>query len=147
MTLLPEYEKKLLLRIAQGEEDAFTKLFETYHHSLGAFIYGITKSKEITEEIVQDVFFKIWMSREVLAEINSFKAYLLIIARNAAISSLRKIILQRKRQDGFEKQAKLNETISDETGYKEHYLSLIDQAINELSPQRKKFTCLAGRKV
>jgi RNA polymerase sigma-70 factor (ECF subfamily) len=78
-------EKELLEKIAAGDHVAFTTLFDNYHHSLGAFVFSITKSKELAEEITLDVFLKIWMTREALAEVKNFKAYLFTVSRNAAI--------------------------------------------------------------
>src|ERR1043165_8637940 len=81
-------EKELLEKIAAGDHVAFTTLFDNYHHSLGAFVFSITKSKELAEEITLDIFLKIWMTREALAKVKNFKAYLFTVSRNAAISAL-----------------------------------------------------------
>ena len=64
MSLPAQHDQDLLFRIARGDQEAFTRLFEQYHHRLGAFVFGITRSKEQAEEIVLDVFLKIWMTRE-----------------------------------------------------------------------------------
>lgn len=81
---------KLLKQIAAGDEHAFRVLYDHWQPKLSSFIFGITKSKEITDEIVQDAFLKIWMSRETLAEINNFKAYLFLICKNQSINALKK---------------------------------------------------------
>ena len=95
MSLPAQHDQDLLFRIARGDQEAFTRLFEQYHHRLGAFVFGITRSKEQAEEIVLDVFLKIWMTREVLGEVNNFPSYLFLVARNASISALRKTIRER----------------------------------------------------
>src|ERR1043165_3143287 len=95
-------ENQLLLQTAQGDEIAFTQLFDAYHHALGAFVFGIIKSREVAEEVVLDVFLKTWPTREVLAEVQNFKAYLFTISRNAAISALRNAIRERTRQTQWE---------------------------------------------
>src|SRR5688572_12075580 len=94
-----ETEKELLHKIAEGDQSAFATLFDSFHHTLGSFIYSITKSKELAEEIVLDVFLKIWMTREALTEVKNFKAYLFTVSRNAAISSLRKIASERTKHN------------------------------------------------
>src|SRR4051812_6855845 len=88
-------ETELLKRTAAGDHLAFTGLFDCYHHKLGAFIYNITRSKELAEEITLDVFLKIWMTREAISDIKNFEAYLFTVSRNAAISCLRKIATER----------------------------------------------------
>lgn len=137
-----QHEEKLLLdRIAEGDETAFAQLFDTYHHALGAFIYGLTKSKELSEEITLDVFLKIWMTREALAEVRDFKAYLFTVSRNAAITALRKVIRERTHQETWKKEQVPG--VPDDAQEKEKYLSLVDEAINQLSPQRKKIYLLS----
>jgi RNA polymerase sigma-70 factor (ECF subfamily) len=137
-------EKQLLKEIAGGDQDAFKQLFNSYHQMLGAFIFGITRSREHSEEVVLDVFLKIWITREALAEVKNFKAYLFIVSRNAAISSLRKIIRERKQREQWTKDLPVND--SGESNTVEPYLSLIDEAINNLSPQRKKIYILSREK-
>jgi RNA polymerase sigma-70 factor (family 1) len=136
-------ERELLKLVAEGDSDAFASLFNLYHHSLGAFIYGITKSAELAEEITMDVFLKIWMAREALGEINNFKAYIFTVSRNAAISELRKIISDRARHTEW-KVDPTNKS-SDYENAKEEHLTIIDEAINQLSPQRKKVYMLSRK--
>ena len=133
-------EIELLKRISAGDQLAFSDLFDFYHHNLGAFIYNITKSKELAEEITLDVFLKIWMTREALLEVKNFKAYLFTVSRNAAISSLRKIMNERTKRVEWIKTPAID---NDDALEKETYLSLIDEAINCLAPQRKKIYLLS----
>ncbi|MGV3529774.1 MAG: RNA polymerase sigma-70 factor [Flavisolibacter sp.] len=137
-------ENELLERVAGGDQNAYAQLFDRYHHTLGHFIFGITKSRELAEEVTLDSFLKIWMTREVLVEVKNFKAYLFTISRNAAISALRKIVMERRHRFNWAKEPR--ETATAEEPDKEAYLSLIDEAINQLSPQRKKVYLLSRQK-
>jgi RNA polymerase sigma-70 factor (family 1) len=137
-------ERELLGRVAAGDQAAFAELFDSWHNILGTYIFGITKSKEVAEEIVLDIFFKIWMTREVLNEIKNFKSYLYTVSRNAAISELRKIIRQRSQHESWQKDQKLL-TPAEDVLIKEGYLSLIEEAINQLPPQRKKIYLLSRK--
>lgn len=87
----PYNEKELLAFIAQGDEIAFAKLFEYYRDRIYTIAYRISHSTIIAEEIVQDVFLKIWLRRDHLAEIQNFNAYLLVIARNNVYKVLKRI--------------------------------------------------------
>ncbi|HUC83018.1 MAG TPA: sigma-70 family RNA polymerase sigma factor, partial [Flavisolibacter sp.] len=135
-------ENELIERTIQGDRIAFAKLFEQHHQRLGAFVFGITRSKETAEEIVLDIFLKIWMSREVLSEVKNFDAYLFVLAKNAAISALRKACREQAKaiQWKADATAQLQTTEGNE---KELYLNLIDEAISQLSPQRKKIYLLS----
>jgi RNA polymerase sigma-70 factor (ECF subfamily) len=61
---------------------AFNALFRKYGTRLYRFAYGYLKSKEEAEELVQDVFTKIWEKRVDLKEELSFKSYLFTVAFN-----------------------------------------------------------------
>ena len=49
--------------MAAGDENAFAELFKNYYNQLGGFIMRLTESEALTQEIVQDVFLKIWINR------------------------------------------------------------------------------------
>ncbi|MFO8000860.1 MAG: RNA polymerase sigma-70 factor [Marinilabilia sp.] len=72
----------LVKRLKAGELDAFNRLFESYSPRLYAFGLKFLKSSTDAEELVQDVFLKIWRNRKTLKEDRSFKSYLFTIAYN-----------------------------------------------------------------
>lgn len=82
-------ENELLLRVAEGDEQAFAGLFRIHHQALGAYIFKLTGSKESAEEITQDAFMKAWQQREKLGALTSFRAWLFTISRNQAFNALR----------------------------------------------------------
>lgn len=89
--LLPPHESELISRVAKGDEKAFGRLFHAYRDKLYAFAYRIAGSREIAEDIVQDVFLKIWMLREKLEDIDNFNAFLYRMSQNHAINQLRRM--------------------------------------------------------
>lgn len=139
-------EKSLLQQVSTGNESAFREIFYRYADRLGAYVFRITRSREYTEEIVQDVFLKIWMSREVLAEVENFDVYLYVVSRNQALNALRKIILEREKRKEWEKTAVpvIDITYGIDTASDEDDLTgLIDQAINQLPDQQKRVWVLS----
>lgn len=136
--VLQHAEKSLLKQVAKGDERAFTQLFHQWQPFLATHIFRITESEFITEEIVQDVFLKIWQSRETLAEINSFKAYLLVVSKNHALNVLRKLSNEFQKQEAFIKENRLHQDQESETAAKHYYYSLIDEAVSQLSPRQKE---------
>ncbi|WAC14946.1 RNA polymerase sigma factor [Dyadobacter pollutisoli] len=96
MSYLTVYdEREVILKIVGGDERAFRSFFNQYHQLLATHIFRITKSRELTEEVVQDVFLKIWSKRECLLEINDFRSYLSAASRNQALSALKKLAEER----------------------------------------------------
>jgi RNA polymerase sigma-70 factor (ECF subfamily) len=138
-------EKALLMRIAEGDEKAFTQLFKLYYNLLGDFIIRITESQQLTQEIVQDVFLKIWINRQSLAQVNCFKAYLFVIAKNHAFNCLKQIAREKNRQKLWEHTV-LNLATHDtaEPGA-EDATQLIDQAVELLPPQQKNVYLLSRK--
>jgi RNA polymerase sigma-70 factor (family 1) len=82
-------EAGLLAQVAAGDEDSFKRLFSLYHERLFSYITTIVKSRQIAEEIVMDVFLKIWLGKDIIPQIGNFDAFLFRVARNKSIDFLR----------------------------------------------------------
>ncbi|MES2063360.1 MAG: sigma-70 family RNA polymerase sigma factor [Bacteroidota bacterium] len=134
-------EKELLLKVANGDEHAFSELFNTHHQLLGAHIFRITDSVELAEEVVQDVFLKIWMSRETLTTVQNFRAYLFVISKNHALNCLRKVAKERIHQKTLEEN--ILPFATEENPGLDGYYSLLDEAIDHLPPQQQKVYLLS----
>jgi len=80
-----------LKQLSKGDERAFRAIYDAYFHHLSAFVLKICKSAEATEEIVQDIFLKLWINRQSLTEVGSPEAYIFSMARNRAIDYLRRL--------------------------------------------------------
>ncbi len=76
--------------IAQGDQKKFSQLMELTSEDLLWFAIGFLKNKEVAEEIVSDVYVKIWNNRSQLESILNLKSYLFICVRNGCLSHLRK---------------------------------------------------------
>lgn len=127
--------------MANGDEHAFSELFNTHHQLLGAHIFRITDSVELAEEVVQDVFLKIWMSRETLTTVQNFRAYLFVISKNHALNCLRKVAKERIHQKTLEEN--ILPFATEENPGLDGYYSLLDEAIDHLPPQQQKVYLLS----
>lgn len=89
---------KLIHRIAVYDDPvAYKELFLLYHSRLLHFSSLITRSKELSEEVVSDVFLKIWNHRQSLTRIENFQLYIYIITKNLSINCY----LKQKREKTF----------------------------------------------
>ncbi|MGE7777093.1 RNA polymerase sigma-70 factor [Chitinophaga sp. NPDC101104] len=79
----------ILRKIAGGDEPAFRELFDEYRGRLFAFVSKFIRSEQVAEELVLDVFMKIWLGRELLAQVRNFDAFLFRVAHNKSIDFLR----------------------------------------------------------
>jgi RNA polymerase sigma-70 factor (ECF subfamily) len=91
-------ERALLSQVADGNEKAFTQLFERYSDVTYGFAIFYTKTAESAEEVVQEIFLKLWLQREKLRDIQSFPDHLFIITRNHVIDFLRKHLREKRYQ-------------------------------------------------
>jgi RNA polymerase sigma-70 factor (family 1) len=87
MANLPhEYEKSLLERIKNGDITSFTILFNHYYKDLVTFSFGFVHNLAVSEEIAQDVFIKLWETRQHLEIDRSLKSYLLKSVQNRSLN-------------------------------------------------------------
>lgn len=133
-------DQELLHRIADGDQKSFDQLFSQYRDRLFYYLRKITKSNEIAEEIVLDVFLKMWTGRAILTEIDNFEAFLFRVARNKAIDFLRKVKKSRFRQMELwdHLQAMAGSDTADQQLLLEETSAALQEAVEQLSPRRKK---------
>jgi RNA polymerase sigma-70 factor (family 1) len=81
--------RSLQVKIAEkNDEQAFGRLYMAYLHNLLQFANSIIKNDELAEEIVSDVFVRIWQNRKNIDTIDNFKLYLYISTKNTALNYL-----------------------------------------------------------
>lgn len=133
-----EDEAILIQRVVEGERAAFTVLYSRYINSLYRYIYLFTKSKETSEDIVQNVFIKIWERRASLKNLSSFKAYLYHCAKNLMLDEIRRNQVREKVflivKDGMEEAV---DELEADIMYGEYY-QLAQQAIDMLPEKRRQ---------
>lgn len=69
-----------------SDQVAFEQLFELHYTTLRQFATSIVKSKEVAEEMVEDVFVAAWNGRAQMAEISNFRVYLYVAVRNRCLN-------------------------------------------------------------
>jgi RNA polymerase sigma-70 factor (ECF subfamily) len=83
----PNHIRSLQARIALYEDmQAYRELYNLFFHNLHRFCFSFVKSAEAAEEIVSDVFIKLWQIRNKLSEITNLKVYLYQIAKNFCLN-------------------------------------------------------------
>jgi len=131
-------EHLLLQQIAERDENAFRLLFDQYKDRLFLYIKGIIKSKEVSEEIVMDVFLKIWLGKEIVREIENVDAFLFRVAYNKSIDFLRSAARDPKLRDLVWNEIQVaGEMSADQQLITREYEKKLREAIGQLSPQRR----------
>ncbi|MGB8357732.1 MAG: RNA polymerase sigma-70 factor [Bacteroidales bacterium] len=87
---------ELLIRLRNGDILAFDELYKLYSHKLFSFVFRILKDEADADDIVQEVFLKIWEYREKLGDHKLLNSLIFSIAYNNSISLIRKRISSTK---------------------------------------------------
>lgn len=131
-------ERSLILRLIEGDEDAFCELYATYKNRLIYFAIRFLKSREYAEDVFQDAFTVVWQSRRFINPDASFSSYLYTIMRNRILNQLRNAANEEKLKESILSQA-LDYT---EDTKREMMLndlkSLISHALQQLTPRQRE---------
>ncbi len=146
--MTPNYshtEARLLNELKKGSEAAFTQLYDRYHRGIYAYLLGFVKLPPLAEDLVHEVFMKIWEARERMEITTSFSAYLYRISHNKAIDALKKIAKDAMlRQEVLEwMDPCITEPGNDRLN---RYEALYHDAVAALTPQRQKIFILCKEK-
>lgn len=82
--------QEIVQQVAAGNQLAFRQLYHGFHKRLFHFAFSLVKTKENAEEIVEDVFIKLWNQRQSIGQINNLKVYLYTATKNTALNYLSK---------------------------------------------------------
>jgi RNA polymerase sigma-70 factor (ECF subfamily) len=132
-------EARLLQELIGGSMDAFTALYDHYQPRLRVFIAPFThQSPSLTNDIIQEVFIKLWVKRDNLAGVQHLEFYLQRMARNRLldIARLRKIKL--RHETSFAALQVQQQPVTEDTLQLKEYHQLAQDAIRQL-PERRRY--------
>lgn len=129
-------DRQLLERVADRDARAFGVLYDRFRPKVYTYALKISGSVEVAEDIVHDVFLKVWQYQDS-GEIANLDAFLRVVTRNFALKWLRKTILERtankEMKDGWDELDISTEQTVDLRETRE----ILDRAIAMLPPQRR----------
>ena len=132
-------ERMLLQQIAKGDAGAFKTIFDTYRSRLHYYIFSFVKSNQVAEELVMDVFMKLWTGREMVIQIKNFDGFLFRVAHNKTIDFLRSVAKDPDFRELLWDEMQIGaDTGADNALIIHEYEEKVREAIALLSPQRKK---------
>jgi len=144
MRIEKKYEESTLIALlAQDSEYAFQLIFDRHRNNIYKISMLYVKSPVIAEEIVQDVFLKLWFQRKDLSQIRSLESWLFIVTKNLTLNSLKKIAHEWTAREKWIKSNEHSEDTADHKLLSTEYQQLLHQAVNHLSPQQQEVYRLA----
>lgn len=136
-------EHELLQRIAAGDENAFSRLYKYYQPRLQLFILPLTGfSTQDTDEVMQDIFIKVWLRKETLVTIRSAQAYLFTMAKNRLHDIRLRQAQQLKASEALQQQQNTSHTEVQEKIQLNEYHEIARLAIDRLPQQKRRIFML-----
>lgn len=129
--------------MAQGnssytEESVFRQLFDGYKNRVFGYVFAITHSHHVSEEITQELFIKLWTSRKLLEQVDNIESYIFVMARHLAIDYLRRHTADEKKLQQLYQRMQPDHATAEDRIIEQEYHLLLENAINLLSPQRRQ---------
>lgn len=124
-------DQDLAQRIKKDEKDAYEELFKRYAPRIFSFSILYLKNKDDAEELVQNVFLKIWEKRQILDATQNIKAFIFKIAVNTIYDFIRRKNIER----AFEDYAKLNYTVNENYTWHSVIFEEMQRNLNNLVAQ------------
>ncbi len=125
--------------LINGDVNAFENIYRFYFHRIFHFVNRFAVTREDTEEIVQDVFVKLWEKRASIDLDKNFSSFLFTIAQNMVIDRMRQYMAAEKRMQVYRvKNAnKVSRRSTEELVNYYELSNLITELINDLPPRRR----------
>jgi len=139
----PYDEVTVLLAVTAGDQKAFGELFFRYKDRVYTIALTYTENRVIAEEVVQDVFVRVWKSRHKLRAIDTFSSWIHVIARNRALTALRKIAREGERREELISYLPTEVSDAEERVQDTYMEELLETALTRLSPQQRKVFVLS----
>ena len=132
-------EEEIIRKISYGDQQAFKKLFHLYFEKLCRFAFLFLYSKELSDEIVLDVFLNIWIKREQLTSVHNIRLFLYTSVRNKAINYCQreKPVHSRKNINVYELEIESGETSFDDSIDRKLFHERLQKSF-DLLPERCK---------
>jgi RNA polymerase sigma-70 factor (family 1) len=130
-------EKAILLAVARGDAASFRQLFEAYKDKIYSYAMHYTHQEDAAEEVVQEVFMKVWLHRETLPFLEKFEAWVFTISRNLSFNYLRHLARQENLHRGITGLEEPAPDAADELLLAKEHASLLLAAVDRLPPRQK----------
>lgn len=129
---------RLINGLKNDKHYCFKQLYESYSPSLYQFSYRFLKSKEAAEDVVQEVFTKLWQNRKDLKTGSSFRSYLFTIALNTIRKQFNKLARFNEATHKILQDLSVQKDSFDERLDYQDWLDRLNMLINKMPEKRKQ---------
>jgi RNA polymerase sigma factor (sigma-70 family) len=125
---------ELAVRLRNGDLEAFNTLYWKYHTALYLNVIRLTKDPGLAEDIVQEVFIKLWEKKHTLKEEESISGWLFTVSYHKAVDVLK----QRLKEAAVIKLLTIPQEDPEKANVTEKQIDMLNRALEHLSPQKSR---------
>jgi RNA polymerase sigma-70 factor (ECF subfamily) len=130
-------EKSILKRLKTGDIAAIDAIYNLYSRKVYSFAFSLLKDHNLSEDLMQDVFVKLWEKREQINPDLKFENYLFTICYNSALQYFRRKSVELKVKDYLLKNAPESISETTNTVICNELMDIVERSVEKLPPRRK----------
>ncbi len=127
---------EILLRVSNGDEQAYRTIFEAYKTSIYSTIFNLSDDEFIAAEVLQDTFIRLWNYRRKLVEVDNFDAWFYRVAKNVFLTKIKKMSPSQEPLDLILHDIFATPKTYNDVEYRE-LETAFEQALQRLSPKQR----------
>jgi len=124
--------------VAAGDQEAFRRFYEQWSGRVYAFGLKLLQTDVLAEELMQEVFLRVWQHRARLEDINDWHAYFWQIVRNQGHDMLKRIAREAELMDGYKRNMTTVEASTEAIVLFKESQELFDKGLNTLTPKQRE---------
>ena len=129
-------ENELFVRISEGDQAAFTHCYAEYGKMLRPFLIKLIGTRDGADEIIQEVFLRVWLHRDRLAEVENPRSWIFRVAANAGKNALKKKITMEVHMRAQQQPGAEHDLVSDRLDMR-RIADVVQETVQAFPPQRK----------
>ena len=133
IVLMPKREEQFLQRINAKQPEAFRELFSEFYNSLVLFAMGFVEQQDVAEDIVQEIFFKLYTDKPAFDVVVALKSYLYLVTKNQCLNYLKHARIEQEYMS-FLKERETTTFFFNQI-VEQELLALLSEAIQDLPEQ------------
>jgi RNA polymerase sigma-70 factor (ECF subfamily) len=132
-----------MLKVKNGDIDKMGLLYDRYHRQLYRFLFNMTRQKELSEDMVQNIFLRMLKYPNGFAGFGEFKMWMYHIARNSIYDHFRKVKRTPSHSDIKDWEEKIEGEMQTDSGLqKEQELRILEKAMDKLGDENRELLIL-----